>query len=300
MHYGIDVGGTKTEFAVFDEGFARVHTHRIATPTTDYSDFVESVRALVHGADQEFGSESSVGLGLAGIVDQAGTSVSTNVPCLNGHRVADDLAGAIGRDVPCINDVRAFALSEARGGAAEGFSTMVGVILGTGSASGYCRDGIPRIGVDGIAGEWGHNPIPATVVARHALPLFDCVCGKSGCTEMYASGPGLANIALHYLQDAVKPAECIARMRNGDRAAENVFKVWIECVASAFSQIVLHSNPEIIVIGGGMSNVEELYDQLPGAVEMLLLTGVSPPPIRRAMFGDDSGVRGAAMVGAGL
>lgn len=175
MHYGIDVGGTKIEFAVFDRSFSRVHTHRISTPSTDYKQFLAEIRVLVHGADEDYGEQPSVGLGLAGIVDRRGGSFSTNVPCLNGHRVSADLSDAIGRDVACINDVRAFALSEARGGAAEGFPSMVGVILGTGSASGFCRNGVPRIGADGVAGEWGHIPIPATVVTRHELPLFDCV-----------------------------------------------------------------------------------------------------------------------------
>ena len=298
MHYGIDVGGTKIEFAVFDRSFSRIHTHRINTPTDSYSEFVDANRALIQSADDEYGDHCTVGLGLAGIVDQNGKSFSTNVPCLNGHHVQADLSLAIDRNVRCINDVRAFALSEARGGAAEGSPTMVGVILGTGAASGFCRNGVPRLGADGVAGEWGHIPIPAIVVAEHRLPFFDCTCGKHGCIETYVSGPGLANLARHYMGEEVRSADCIARMRKGEVSAVRAFEVWVDCIAHVISQLVLHNNPHVIVIGGGMSKVEELYTLLPDAVAALLLYGVSPPPIRRAVFGDDSGVRGAAIVGS--
>jgi len=297
VHYGIDVGGTKTEFAVFDDSWSRVDSHRIDTPTTHYPEFISALQSLVNEADAVYGADCSVGVGLTGIVDRAGNSFSVNVPCLNGNAVQKDLAKAIGRDVRCINDVRAFALSEARGGAADGFGTMVGIILGTGAASGYCRAGIPRIGVDGVAGEWGHIPISAPMVDRYDLPIFDCSCGKSGCMEAYVSGPGLARLGHYFVGPELDSIECVARMRRGDQAATEVFGIWIDCVASVIGQLVLHDNPEAIVIGGGMSNIDELFDRLPEAAAQFMLTDLAPPPILRAKFGDDSGVRGAAMVG---
>ncbi len=298
MHYGIDVGGTKTEFAVFDQSFARIHSHRIPTPKDNYSKFLESVYKQIRSADEIHGNRCSVGLGLVGLIDKCGVSYSVNVPCLNRHTVSEDLSQMIGRRVSCINDVRAFALSEARGGAADEYGTMVGVVLGTGSSSGFCRNGVPCVGANGIAGEWGHTAISATVLDRNGLSLFDCACGKKGCIEMYASGRGLANLATHFMNETVGAAECVTRMRAGDWVARKVFHVWIDCVADIFSQIIVHSNPDAIVVGGGMSNVDELYDLLPGAVEAMLPQEAGPPPIRRAMFGDDSGVRGAAIVGA--
>ena len=300
MHFGIDVGGTKTEFAVFDQAFARVHSLRINTPIDDYNQFLKTIAKLVKDGDRDFGADSTVGVGVTGIVDEAGRSFSANVPCLNKNDVRTDLRQAIGRDVHCINDVRAFALSEARGGAAEGFSTMVGIILGTGAASGFCRDGVPRIGTDGVAGEWGHLSMPATLMQKYDLPMYDCTCGKSGCIEMYVSGPGLSRLATHFFGEDCTSVKCVAEMRRGNKVAKRVFDIWIDCVGDVVAQLVLHSNPDIIVIGGGMSNIEELYDCLPNAAQRLLLTGVTTPPIRRAMFGDDSGVRGAAIVGAGV
>ena len=248
-------------------------------------------------ADAEYGSTSSVGVGLAGIVDRAGISFSVNVPCLNGKNVQTDLSQALDRDVRCINDVRAFALSEARGGAAEGFGTMVGVILGTGAASGYCRGGIPRLGTNGVAGEWGHLPIASTLVDQHNLPLFRCSCGALGCIELYVAGPGLARLAHHCTGDDIDTYECLARMRRGDKSALAAFDIWIDCVAGVFAQLILHVNPDAIVIVGGLSDIAELYDRLPAAVNRILLPGVTSPPIRRAVFGDDSGARGAAIVG---
>jgi len=298
MHYGIDVGGTKTEFAVFDENFERVRTHRVDTPTENYDDYLGLIKSLVGDADLDFGRESTVGVGVTGIVDRRGNSLSANVPCINGRNVQKDLTDKIGRSVRCINDVRAFALSEARGGAAKGYKTMVGVILGTGAASGYCQNGVPMIGVNGVAGEWGHLPIDASLVSEFDLPIYNCSCGKAGCFELYVSGPGLTRLASHFSGRHVDSVECISRMRDGEPDASRSFSVWLECLSSVFTQLVLHSNPEVIVIGGGMSNIDEIYDLLPGLMAKKLLSCVAPPPILKAKFGDDSGVRGAAIVGA--
>ncbi len=298
MHYGIDVGGTKTEFAVFDSKFNRQHSHRIKTPTGNYNEFLDAIRSLVSDGDREYDDNCSIGIGITGIVNAEGQSFSTNVPCLNGHQVRSDLIAAIGREVRCINDVRAFALSEAQGGAAEGFRTMVGIILGTGAASGYCREGKPRIGMDGVAGDWGHLSVPATFIRRHGLPLFECTCGKAGCIEMYVSGQGLGRLAGYTLGDSVSSKAVVARMRNGDQRATEVFDVWVDCFGHVVAQQVLQNNPDVIVVGGGMSNIEELYDKVPAAADRYLYDDLHAPPIRRAMFGDDSGVRGAAIIGA--
>mgnify|MGYP001815893968 CR=1 FL=1 len=298
MHYGIDVGGTKTEFSIFDHDFKRIHSHRTKTPVDDYAAFIRTISELVAGGDASYGKECTIGVGLTGLVDRQGRSFSVNVPCLNGMQVQDDLVAAIGRRVCCINDVRAFALSEARGGAAEGCDTMVGIILGTGAASGTCHNGILNVGANGVAGEWGHLPMAAGLMQRHKLPTFECSCGNTGCAELYVSGPGLARLAQHFINEDVDSAECVARFRQGDSAAGNVINIWIDCVASIVSQLVLHINPDVIVVGGGLSNIDELYGRVPDIAKTMLPATVSPPPIRRAVFGDDSGVRGAAIIGA--
>jgi N-acetylglucosamine kinase len=297
MHYGIDIGGTKTEFAVFDETFKRISSHRYPTVTGDYDRLVSSIVSAVEQADDDLGQHGSIGVGVPGILDQSGRSFSANVPCLNGNMVRKDLAGLIGRPVRCINDVRAFALSEAHGGAADGFETMVGIILGTGAASGYCQKGDLNLGVNGVAGEWGHLPLVSTLFVKHGLPIWPCSCGSVACNELYVSGPGLSRIAEHTLGRELEPEECIALKIGGDPLATKAVNIWLDCVASVFAQIILHLDPEVIVLGGGMSNVTELYDSLPELIEPQLFSGIALPPIHQAVFGDDSGVRGAAIIG---
>jgi len=298
VHYGIDVGGTKTKFAVFNDTFSQISSHRVSTEKTDYQTYLHSLRDLVLEADNVYGSQSSVGVGITGILNGTGRSFSVNVPCLNGQHVRNDLAELLGRDICCLNDIDAFALSESQGGAADGFETMVGIILGTGVGSRTCRNGLLQKSVDGVAGEWGHLPISAPLAKRHGLPIFDCSCGQKGCMERYISGPGLQSLAALFLKGGIDSRKCISLMRLGDESAVAVFEIWIELVASVVAQLVLHTNPDVIVIGGGMSGIEELYARLPGVTAQFMLKGISPPPVRPARFGDASGVRGAAIAGA--
>lgn len=299
MHYGIDVGGTKTEFAVFDSAFEPLNRSRVATHTEDYEKFLSTIRDLVLAEDARQGEACSVGVGFNGIVDCDGLSYSVNVPCLNRKRVKNDLAEVLGRPVGCLNDVRAFALSEARGGAGHGYETVVGMVLGTGVMGTFCRDGVPRMGASGVAGEWGHVPVSATLVRDLDLPLFECACGLTACTECYISGPGLERLARHFLNRDISSRDCIALMRSGDAAAGRVFDAWIDLVASSISQVILHQDPEAIVIGGGMSCIDEIFIRLPQATKKFLFEGVNVPPILKARYGDASGVRGAAIHGAG-
>lgn len=298
MLYGVDIGGTKIEFAVFDAQLTRIESMRIKTPTECYSDLLAAIQRSVINADQMYRQPGTVGVGLPGIVDRCGAAYSVNVPCLNDKHVCEDLKRMLGRDVNCVNDVRAFALSEAHGGAATGYRSMIGVILGTGAASGSCIEGRFQPDNDGIAGEWGHVSIGATVVERHKLPLFPCRCGSKGCIEQYVAGPGLARLHQHITGECSDTETCVQRLRDGEPGAVNTFGVWIDCVASAFAQLVHHLNPECIVIGGGMSKVPEIFEALPASLESYLLPAVQLPAIRAASFGDDSGVRGAAIIGA--
>ena len=205
MIYGLDIGGTKTEVAVFDNELNRLHAHRIATPTSDYIRLIQSIRELVDDHGNRFGRVESIGVGVPGIRDRDGRSFSVNVPCLNGQDVKSDLAAELGKTVVVINDGRAFALSEAHGGAGEAHDPMIGVILGTGAFGGYCIGGQLQGGRNGVAGEWGHLSIAATVRERYALPLHRCGCGALGCIECYVSGRGMSRIHRHVTGSDLSP-----------------------------------------------------------------------------------------------
>ena len=296
--YGLDIGGTKAEFAVFDEDLTRLHTRRIETPARDYDRLVQSIRELVEEADSQFTPVGSIGIGVPGIRDRRGRSFSVNVPCITGKNVENDLSAELNMTVETINDGRAFALSEAHGGAGQGHDPMVGVILGTGVFGGYCIGGSLQIGSDGIAGEWGHLAIPATVRERYELPLHRCGCGKRGCIETYVSGRGLSQLHAHVAKSSLSPRKLVQGMRAGEQSCRDAFGIWIDCLASCLAQLILHINPEIIVVGGGLSKIGELYGLLPPALSKHLFGGVQPPGIVPAKFGDASGVRGAAIFAA--
>ena len=292
---GLDIGGTKMEIAVFDDRLSRLHTRRVATPASDYGRFIQSIRELVEEADGKFKYVDSIGVGVPGIRDRRGRSFSVNVPCITGRNVKDDLGSALDRPVAVINDGRAFALSEAYGGAGHGNDLMIGVILGTGAFGGYCIAGRLQGGRDGVAGEWGHLAIAATVRDRHALPLHRCGCGKRGCMETYVSGQGLSRIHAHVAGSGLAADGVVEGMRAGNASCQRAFGIWIDCVASCFAQLVLHINPEAIVVGGGLSRIGELYERLPSTLSKYLFGGIPSPDILPARFGDASGVRGAAI-----
>ena len=293
--YGLDIGGTKTEFAVFDDALNRLHTRRVATPADDYGRFIRSIRELVEAADGKFEYTDSIGAGVPGIRDRRGRSFSVNVPCIAGRNVKNDLTAALNRTVSVINDGRAFALSEAHGGAGHGKDPMIGVILGTGAFGGYCIGGSLQGGKDGVAGEWGHLAIAATVRDRHALPLHRCGCGMQGCVETYVSGRGLSRIHAHAGGSDLAADRVVDGMRAGDASCRRAFGIWLDCVASCFVQLILHINPEIVVVGGGLSQIGELYRRLPAKLSEYLFGGIPPPSVVPARFGDASGVRGAAI-----
>ena len=296
--YGLDIGGTKTEFAVFDDDLQRLHTRRVETPVEDYARLVRSILELVQEADSRFTTVKSIGIGLPGIRDRRGRSFSVNVPCITARNVKNDLSAVLGRTVEIINDGRAFALSEAHGGAGRGRDPMVGVILGSGVFGGYCIGGNLQAGTSGIAGEWGHLAISATVRERFKLPLYQCGCGKLGCIENYVSGRGLSQLHAHVAESPISPRRLVQRMRAGDRTCRRAFDIWIECLASCFAQLTLYIDPEIIVVGGGLSKIDELYSLVPPVLVKHLFGGVQPPGIVPAGFGDASGVRGAAIFAA--
>ena len=293
--YGLDIGGTKTEFAVFDNSFNLSRGHRVATPTRDYGQFIGFIHELISVADRKYGPAEFIGIGLPGFRDHCGRSFSVNVPCINERNVEEELERVLHRPVAITNDGRALVLSEVNGGSGHGKDPAVGVILGTGAFGSHFIGGAVRGGKDGIAGEWGHSSIAATVRERHNLPLYSCGCGKRGCVETYVSGRGLSRLHSHVAGVELPSERVIAGMRAGDTHCMQTFDIWLDCVASCFAQLVLQINPEIIVVGGGLSRTDELYSRLPALLPQYLLAGIPLPEIAPAKFGDASGVRGAAI-----
>lgn len=301
-YHGIDIGGSKIELVAFLDsaaGLVEVHRERIATPGTDFDAFVLSIVELVARADAALGLRAPVGLGLPGVIDSAsGRQLSSNVPALNGRLVAAALQEALQRQVAIGNDCQCFALSEAEGGAADGLPSMFGAIIGTGAGGGYCVDGRLLRGLNGVAGEWGHWPAPAPLLARHALPVLDCPCGRSSCLERYVSGPGMSKLHAHFGGDGdgAPPLAIVARAQTGDRIAQHTLDVHLDLLGHALATLVLALDPHAIVLGGGLSQLSHLYEKLPAAVRRHLFAGVQAPPILPPRFGDAGGARGAALL----
>jgi N-acetylglucosamine kinase len=300
MHIGIDVGGTKIELAIFDADLLELRSWREATPTDNYSLFIRTVASMVAVADNHSGTRETVGISLPGMIGEKLVKSSPNIPCLNDKAVVPDLESKIGLRIGVGNDATNFALSEANGGAADGVSRVVGIILGTGLGGGLCIDAEAYVGANNLAGEWGHLQLPAVIQQRHDLPLRPCGCGAVGCIEQYFSGPGLAWLHEHLTGRQIEVSDLIGAMRDGDTDAMRVFDAYIDGLGICMSQLLVLYDPDIIVLGGGLSKVPEILARLPDAFPDAPYAGKILPEIVPARFGDSSGVRGAAILGQRL
>ena len=233
---------------------------------------------------------------MPGLVDREGRALCANLPGVTGHHVACDMAARIGRRVAMLNDTRAFALSEAVGGAGEGHRVVFGAILGTGAAGGLVIDGRIEDGHRGLAGEYGHLPLPAALQQRYGLPLLRCGCGLPACLEAYVAGEGLIRLARHFGADVADSRALAAAWRGGDAAALATREAFLDLLGAAFANIVKLCDPDVIVLGGGLSLIDEVCAMLPEAIASHLFAGLAAPPVLRARFGDSSGVRGAAIL----
>lgn len=298
LNYGIDIGGTKIELVACDAEFEVRHRRRIATPQGDYAGFLAALEALVADADAELGSAgAAVGIALPGVRDRrSGLQLSANVPSLTGRSVAADLQARLRRPLFFGNDLQCFALSEAHGGAAEGYPSMFGAILGTGAGGGYCLHGRLVSGFNSLAGEWGHWSVPAHLVQRHGLAVLDCACGLRGCVERYVSGSGLVALYRHFGGEAAEAGEVFAQADAGDARAQQALAAHLDLLGHSLAALVLALDPHVIVLGGGLSQHAPLYEVLPAAVAAHLFNGVQVPPIVPPRFGDAGGARGAALL----
>jgi len=292
IRFGIDLGGTKIEILALDPGGQEILRRRVATPNiggaAQYKATIRAIVALVEDSERELGARGSVGVGIPGIISPAtGLVKNANSIALNGHPFDRDLSAALAREVRIENDANCFALSEAADGAGEGARVVFGVILGTGVGGGIVVDGKLVPGKHRVAGEWGHNPLPWAEAFEHPGP--QCWCGRRGCIEALISGPALARDA--GVDDAsVLPGLAAA----GEAAAQGALDRHASRLARSLAQVVNFLDPDVIVLGGGLSNLPHLPGVLPELVKPFVFSDLCAPEIRRARHGDSSGVRGAA------
>ncbi len=272
---------------------SRSQRRRIATPRDDSGATIAAIRHLVASIERDAGSCGTVGVGIPGSLSPStGLVRNANSTWLNGRPLAAELEAALGRPVRIDNDANCFALSEAVDGAAAGRRVVFGVILGTGVGGGVVVDGRVHGGRNGIAGEWGHNALPRPT--DDDLPMPRCWCGRVGCIETYLSGPAL--VADHRARGgrAVDAADVAAQAARGDALAAATMSRYQRRLAAALASVVNVVDPDVVVLGGGLSNIDALYDALPRLLPASVFADVSDTPIVRNAHGDASGVRGAA------
>ena len=292
---GIDLGGTKIELIALDGQGGELLRRRVATPQGDYAGTLAAIADLVAWAEAELGGPASVGIGTPGAISPAsGLMKNSNSVCLNGRPLRQDLEARLARPVAIANDANCFALSEATDGAAAGAEVVFGVIVGTGCGAGVVVHGRPLTGPNAIAGEWGHNPLPWPQASEWPGPA--CYCGKTGCIETWLSGPGLARD----LGAGLAPPDIVARAEAGDADCEAALQRYEDRLARGLAHVINVLDPEVIVLGGGMSNLQRLYDNVPARWGRYVFSDAVSTRLVAPRFGDSSGVRGAAwLAGAG-
>jgi fructokinase len=287
---GIDLGGTKSEILVLSPAGTEVLRRRVATPAA-YENVLETLAGLVAAVEAELGVTASVGVGIPGCISPAtGLVKNANSNALNGHAFDRDLSNRLGRAVRVANDANCFALSEATDGAAAGAAVVFGVIMGTGCGGGIVVSGRLLEGRHRLAGEWGHTPLPWP--RAEEWPLTRCWCGQAGCLETYISGPGLA--ATCDGPGARDATGIPARAAAGEAGAVRALALHADRTARGLAMITNILDPDVIVLGGGLSNLPGLAEALPGLMRRYIFSDTCEPVVRRNRHGDSSGVRGAA------
>ncbi len=293
MRIGIDLGGTKIESIALDDQGVELHRERVPAPRDDYTETLRSITGLVDNIERRTGHRGSVGVGTPGSISPAtGLMKNANSTQLIGRAFDDDLRVALGREVRLANDANCFALSEAIDGAGAGRRVVFGVIVGTGTGGGVVVNGEVLIGPNAIAGEWGHNPLPWP--RSHERPGERCYCGKTGCVETFLSGPAFARDFRQAAGRALAPAEIARLAGRGDRWAVAALERYEDRMARALAQVINLLDPDLIILGGGMSNVERLYDNVPRLWGDYVFSDRVNTELVAPRHGDASGVRGAA------
>jgi fructokinase len=295
MRIGIDLGGTKIEGIALD-GSAEVARLRVDTPRDDYDATLSAIVDVVSELERRAGARATVGVGIPGTLSHADLVKNANSTWLLGRPLRADLEHRLARDVRIANDANCFAGSEAADGAAQGAAVVFGVIVGTGTGAGISVDGRVLIGANGIAGEWGHNPLPWA--ANDEVPGPLCYCGKHGCIETFLSGPGMARDHERHTATREQAPAIVARALAGDADALATMQRYEQRMARALASVINILDPDVIVLGGGMSNIDRLYDRVPRLWGQYVFAAGVEDVVRtrlvRAAHGDSSGVRGAA------
>jgi fructokinase len=287
------LGGTKIEIIALDDKGRELLRRRVPTPQGNYRNTLQAIVQLVRDTEAELGQCGSVGIGTPGALSLAsGRLKNSNSVVLNGQPILHDIESMLQRSVKISNDANCFAVSEARDGAATGASVVFGVILGTGVGAGIVVNGHILTGPNGIAGEWGHNPLPWP--EAHELPGPQCYCGKQGCIETFLSGPGMMQLHSRETGESLSSAEIVARAEQGDEACENSLQRYEHRLARSLAHVINILDPDVVVLGGGMSNVERLYNRVPQLWGCWVFSDRVDTRLVKHFYGDSSGVRGAA------
>jgi fructokinase len=293
LRIGIDLGGTKIEGIALAANGRVIDRRRIAAPRGNYDETIRAIVGLVDAIEQAAGDRGSIGIGIPGATSPAtGLIKNANSTWLIGHRLEADLAAALARPIRLANDANCFALSEAIDGAAAGAPVVFGVIIGTGTGGGLVIDGKIIAGANAIAGEWGHNPLPAPQDDERPGP--PCYCGRSGCIETFLSGPALARDYVSLGGDDLAAIDIVSRADAGDARATAALERYERRFARAIASIINVVDPDVIVLGGGLSNIDRLYDNVPALWAPHIFSDHVATRLVRAKHGDSSGVRGAA------
>ncbi len=291
---GIDLGGTKTEVILLNGDSQELFRTRIPTVRDDYNATLRDIAALVAQAEQAAGqSHLPVGIGIPGTVSRkTGCVKNANSTWLNGKPFQKDLSDFLKRDVKVTNDANCLAVSEATDGAGRGYDLVFAGILGTGCGAGVAYQGQPIVGPNGVAGEWGHNPLPWTSDAD--LNARPCYCGKAGCQETFLSGTGLCLSYQLIAEEKLKGHEIVALAKQGDAVANEVLANYFDQLARGLASVINVMDPDVIVLGGGASNIQAIYTEVPKLLPHYVFGRECDTPIVPAVHGDSSGVRGAA------
>lgn len=296
MRIGLDIGGTKTEICALDE-YGKVHlSNRIPTPKS-YPEFINTITQLINDVEKQTTTALSIGIGLPGAVSPTtGLIKNSNCLFLNGQNLQHDLERILSKPVYLANDANCFTLSEAIDGAGRHHNVVFGAILGTGCGGGIVVNQHLLVGANAVTGEWGHNPLPFHTPSVDG-PNRTCYCGRENCIEQYISGTGLQKSYLQLTGKELSSAEIIKSYQKQEPDAVTCYNNLIDQMARSFSSIVNVLDPDIIVLGGGLSNVTSLYQDLPTATAKYVFSDSADIRFAQAQYGDSSGIRGAAWLG---
>jgi fructokinase len=289
---GIDLGGTKTEVIALDASGLELFRHRVNTPRS-YEGSLDAIRSLVGLVDERTGNQGSIGIGIPGTISPVtGLVKNANSTWLIGHPLDKDLASLLGRSVRIMNDANCFALSEAVDGAGKDAQIVFGVILGTGVGGGLVVDRKVLEGIQRIGGEWGHNPLPWPTDAER--PGAKCYCGRLGCIETFLSGPGMQRDHESDTGDSLTTHEIVKQADRGDQKCKATLDRYVERLGRALATVINVTDPGVVVLGGGMSNLPDLAKRAQASIQSHVFTDEVRTQVLLNKHGDSSGVRGAA------